>query len=84
MQRNSLERNRKPAPERTERRQMEGVALCFKVSFEFRRRFKLEAVRRNLSMTELLIRATDSYLVADSEAIDPSPSLAGSNAKRAT
>ena len=34
------------------RREMEGVALGFKVAFEFRRRFKLEAARRNLIMTE--------------------------------
>lgn len=67
MQRSALERSRKPESARTDRREMEGVALCFKVPFEFRRRFKLEAVRRNLSMTELLIRATESYLVADSE-----------------
>ncbi len=58
----------KPIAALTGRREMEGVALCFKVSFEFRHRFKLEAVRRNLSMTELLIRATESYLVVDSEA----------------
>jgi hypothetical protein len=67
MQRSALELN----PEsrvRTGRREMERVALCFKVSFEFRRRFKLEAVRRNLTMTEFLIRATECYLVADAEA----------------
>jgi hypothetical protein len=49
---------------------MEGVTLCFKVSFASRRRLKLEAVRRNLSMTELLIHATETYLVADSEATE--------------
>lgn len=67
MQRSAPELNLKASRARTGRREMEGAALCFKVSFEFRRRFKLEAVRRNLSMTEFLIRATESYLVANSE-----------------
>ena len=66
-----------PSPRRgaehTGRRETEGVALCFKVAFEFRRRFKMEAARRNLSMTELLIRATENYLVANAEAAGPAP-----------
>ncbi|HEY0341849.1 MAG TPA: hypothetical protein VGC34_13660 [Steroidobacteraceae bacterium] len=71
MQRNAPEPSFKRGVERTGRRETEGVALCFKVSFKFRHRFKLEAVRRNLSMTEFLIRATESYLGADGEAAGP-------------
>jgi len=67
MDRNAPELNSTTPTTRTRRRDTEGVALCFKVSFEFRHRFKLEAVRRKLSMTELLIRATESYLAADAE-----------------
>jgi hypothetical protein len=67
MQRSALEPTRKTDPARTGRRRAEDVALCFKVSFEFRRRFKLESVRRNLSMTEFLIRATESYLLAEAQ-----------------
>jgi len=67
MQRNAPELNSATRTLRTRRRDSQDVALCFKVPFEFRRRFKLEALRRNLSMTELLIRATESYLVADAQ-----------------
>jgi hypothetical protein len=71
MERNALDPSSTTSATRTRRRDTEGVALCFKVPFEFRRRFKLEAVRRNLSMTELLIRAAESYLLAEAEQTEP-------------
>ena len=37
------------------------VALCFKVPLKFRRWFKMEALKRDVTMTELLIRAVESY-----------------------
>lgn len=73
MQRSASELSPQRGTERTRGREIGGVALCFKVAFEFRRRFKLEAARRNLSMIELLIRASESYLVADAEAAGPIP-----------
>jgi hypothetical protein len=44
-----------------------GVALCFKVSFGFRQWFKLQALRRNLTMTEFLITAVQSYAQSGDE-----------------
>lgn len=38
-----------------------GVALCFKVPFSFRRWFKLQALSRNLTMTEFLVKAAETY-----------------------
>jgi len=38
-----------------------GVALCFKVPLSFRRWFKLQALSRNLTMTEFLIKAVETY-----------------------
>lgn len=37
------------------------VALSFKVPFAFRRWFKLQALKRNISMTELLMLCAESY-----------------------
>jgi hypothetical protein len=42
-----------------------GVALCFKVPFRFRQWFKLQALSRNLTMTEFLIKAAESYSLAE-------------------
>ena len=54
------------------------VALCFKVPFEFRHWFKLEALREELTMTDFLIKATEWYVqahrdtsVADNEPVRP-------------
>jgi hypothetical protein len=41
------------------------VALCFKVPFQFRQRFKLHALQRSMTMTNLLIRAIESYVDDD-------------------
>jgi hypothetical protein len=41
-----------------------GVALCFKVPLSFRRWFKLQALSRNLTMTEFLVKAAESYATA--------------------
>ncbi len=38
-----------------------GVALCFKVPLSFRRWFKLQALSRDLTMTEFLIKAAKPY-----------------------
>jgi hypothetical protein len=38
-----------------------GVALCFKVPFRFRQWFKFQALSRNLTMTEFLIKAAEWY-----------------------
>jgi len=38
-----------------------GVALCFKVPFPFRQWFKLQALSRNITMTEFLILAARHY-----------------------
>ena len=43
-----------------------GVALCFKVPFSFRQWFKLQAVSRNITMTEFLMQAAQWYSAADS------------------
>jgi len=43
------------------------VALCFKVPFQFRQWFKQQALSRELTMTEFLIRATLSYAQDDSQ-----------------
>ena len=37
----------------------DSVALSFKVSFKFRRWFKLHALQRNLTMTEFLVEAVE-------------------------
>lgn len=37
------------------------MALCFKVPLKFRRWLKMEALKRDVTMTELLIRALESY-----------------------
>lgn len=38
------------------------VALSFKVPFEFRQAFKLQALRRRITMTELLAHAIKTYV----------------------
>jgi hypothetical protein len=38
------------------------VALCFKVPFNFRQRFKFHALQRGVTMTELLFQAVESYI----------------------
>jgi hypothetical protein len=43
----------------------EGVLINFRVSPEFRREFKAEAVDKDISMTELLYRAYDLYKKAN-------------------
>ena len=50
-----------------------GVALCFKVPFSFRRWFKLQALSRNLTMTEFLVKAAETY--AASAAAEPGHQL---------
>lgn len=37
------------------------VALCFKVPLKFRRWFKMEALKRDVTMTELLVMAVENY-----------------------
>lgn len=44
------------------RQKYNSVALCFKVSFEFRQRFKLYALQRGITMTELLVMAIESHV----------------------
>jgi hypothetical protein len=44
-----------------------GVALCFKVPLRFRQWFKLQALSRNLTMTEFLVKAAESYSSVDCE-----------------
>jgi hypothetical protein len=46
----------------TKRNSNDSVALCFKVPFEFRQRFKLHALQRSMTMTELLVIAVESYV----------------------
>jgi hypothetical protein len=43
------------------------VALCFKVPLKFRRWFKMEALKRDVTMTELLVRAIESYAALSEE-----------------
>jgi hypothetical protein len=43
------------------------VALSFKVPFRFRQWFKLQALSRNLTMTEFLIAAVEWYSEAELE-----------------
>jgi hypothetical protein len=38
------------------------VALCFKVPFKFRQDFKLQSLRRGMTMTELLVFVAESYI----------------------
>jgi hypothetical protein len=45
------------------------VALCFKVPLRFRRWFKLQALSRNVTMTEFLIEATQWYSQANIESL---------------
>jgi hypothetical protein len=45
----------------------EDVALCFKVPFRFRQWFKLQALNRNLTMTEFLVQAAEWYSQAHLE-----------------
>ena len=47
------------------------VALSFKVPFEFRQAFKLQALRRGITMTELLTHAFETYV--DATPIGTSP-----------
>jgi hypothetical protein len=42
------------------------VSLGFKVPFEFRRRFKTQAVREGCTMNQLLLRAFDALLARES------------------
>jgi hypothetical protein len=44
-----------------------GVALCFKVPFRFRQWLKLQALSRNLTMTEFLMKAAKWYSEANTE-----------------
>jgi hypothetical protein len=46
-----------------------GVSLCFKVPFQFRHWFKQQALSRELTMTEFLVLAVESYTNED---LDPS------------
>jgi hypothetical protein len=46
------------------------VALCFKVPFGFRQWFKLQALRRGLTMTEFLVKATEWYVETHGESSD--------------
>lgn len=48
-------------------RQNASVALCFKVPLEFRHWFKVQAVARSLSMTELLVLAAQAYIGPQSD-----------------
>jgi len=41
------------------------VAFSFKLPFDFRQKFKLQALQRNMTMTELLVAAIESYIVAN-------------------
>ena len=41
------------------------VALCFKVPFKFRHEFKMQALQRGMTMTELLAFAVESYVNAN-------------------
>jgi len=41
------------------------VSFSFKLPFDFRQQFKLQALRRNMTMTELLVAAIESYIAAD-------------------
>ncbi|HEY7889572.1 MAG TPA: hypothetical protein VIC29_15220 [Steroidobacteraceae bacterium] len=43
------------------------VALSFKVPFAFRRWFKLQALKNNISMTELLMLCAESYAESNGE-----------------
>jgi hypothetical protein len=43
----------------------DSVALSFKVSFKFRRWFKLHALQRDLTMTEFLVAAVEGYVAAE-------------------
>jgi hypothetical protein len=47
---------------RSERSNKNHAALCFKVPVEFRRWFKRQALQKDMTMTELLILAVESYL----------------------
>ena len=43
------------------------MALCFKVPLQFRQWFKLQALRRGLTMTDFLLKATEWYVDAHSD-----------------
>jgi hypothetical protein len=43
------------------------VSFSFKLSFDFRQKFKLQALMRNMTMTELLVVAIESYIEAPTE-----------------
>jgi hypothetical protein len=45
-----------------------GVALCFKVPLRFRQWLKLQALSRNVTMTEILIKAAEYYSTSEPEA----------------
>jgi len=47
------------------------VALCFKVPFRFRQWFKLQALREGLTMTDFLIKSTESYVEAHKHSSTP-------------
>ena len=48
-----------------------GVSLSFKVPLTFRRWFKRQALERNMTMTELLLEATHTYLGSEREEVNP-------------
>jgi hypothetical protein len=50
------------------------VCLNFKVPLRVRQQFKIHAARRNMTMTELLLRLLDDFLAADVDR-GPSPAI---------